>query len=149
LVNRLSKPYFQVWRSIKTRELQRHIYIAITGCLGKLLNSILNNRLDGFLLKNNIISPDQIGFTTKSRPADHIFVLKTSIDKYIYKRKKIYTCFIDLKKAFDSVMHEAIYIFHFMKFLKTCIANQSLMLKLGIFSQITSPPKLGLDRLVI
>ena len=55
LVNRLSKPYFQAWRSIKTRELQRHIYIAITGCLGKLLNSILNNRLNDFLLNHKII----------------------------------------------------------------------------------------------
>ena len=30
--------------------------IAITGCLGKLLNSILNNRLDDFLLNRQIIS---------------------------------------------------------------------------------------------
>ena len=58
------------------------------------------------------------------------------------------------KKAFDSVMHEAIYIKllqigiggSFYEVLKTWIANQSFMLKLGIFSQITSPPKLGLDR---
>jgi hypothetical protein len=31
--------------------------IAITGCLGKLLSSMLNNRLDDFLLKHEIISP--------------------------------------------------------------------------------------------
>jgi hypothetical protein len=107
-------------------------------------------------MKHKIISPYQIRFTKKSRPADHIFVLKTAIYKYICKKKKLYTCFIDLKKfltqscmkLFTSNYYKLGMAVHFMKILKTCIANQSFMLKLGIFSQITSPPKLGLDRVI-
>ena len=56
--------------------------IAITGCLGKLFNSIFNHRLDKFLIQHDLISPFQIGFTKKYRPSDHMFVLKTIIDKY-------------------------------------------------------------------
>ena len=109
--NHWSKGYLSpIFKSGDRSKPENYRGIAITGCLGKLFNSILNNRLDEFLMKNEIISPFQVGFTKKSRPADHIFVLKTVIDKYISKKKKIYTCFIDFKKAFDSVLHEAIYI---------------------------------------
>ena len=37
---------------------------------------------------------------------DHMFVLKTLIDKYTNKGgDKLFTCFVDFKKAFDSVIH--------------------------------------------
>lgn len=64
--------------------------IAINSCIGKLFNTILNSRLDKFLTENNIISEYQIGFKKKSRTSDHIFVLKTLIDKYINKKMANY-----------------------------------------------------------
>ena len=60
--------------------------IAINSCIGKLFNSILNKRLDIHLDKNNIIHPCQIGFSKKSRTSDHMFVLKTILDKYTNKK---------------------------------------------------------------
>ena len=34
------------------------------------------------------------------------FILKTLITKYLFKKKsKIYACFVDLRKAFDTVWH--------------------------------------------
>ena len=44
------------------------------------------------------------------RTTDHIFALRTLIDKYVtYTTKgKLYTCFIDFKKAFDSVWHDGL-----------------------------------------
>jgi hypothetical protein len=57
-----------------------------------------------------MIIPGQFGFNCPSgfrenhRTADSIFVLKSLINKYIHKnKKKIYACFVDLRKAFDSV----------------------------------------------
>ena len=82
--------------------------ITILNCLGKLLNSVLNNRLTSFLIKNNIISKTQIGFEKDSRTSDHIFTLKALIDKYTKNKKKVYACFIDFKKAFDTVDHNAL-----------------------------------------
>ena len=84
--------------------------IAITGCLSKLLNSILNSRLDIFLIKHKLINPFQIGFTKDSRPSDLMFVLKTLIDKYLHKKEKLFACFVDFRKAFDTVAHTAIYL---------------------------------------
>ena len=39
---------------------------------------------------------------------DHIFTLNTCISKYLNKGKRLYSCFIDFKKAFDSVSREAL-----------------------------------------
>lgn len=47
----------------------------------------MNKRLDKFLEEKNIISKSQIGFCKTSRTPDHMFVLKTLIDKYINKKK--------------------------------------------------------------
>ena len=45
------------------------------------------------------------------RTVDQVFILKTIINKYIYKEKrKVYACFVDFKKAFDSVLRSALFI---------------------------------------
>jgi hypothetical protein len=48
--------------------------ISVTSALGKLFNSILNNRLDMFLEKHQIIDTCQVGFTKKARTTDHLFI---------------------------------------------------------------------------
>jgi hypothetical protein len=57
----------------------------------------------------NLTSKNQIGFKEKSRTADHIFTLKTIIDQYKQKSKKVFTAFIDLKKAFDAIWRLALF----------------------------------------
>jgi hypothetical protein len=45
----------------------------------------------------------------KARTSGHIFVLKTLIDKYINRKGgKLFACFINLRKAFDTVIHAGI-----------------------------------------
>lgn len=39
-----------------------------------------------------------------------MFVLKTLIDKYLHKKEKLFACFVDFRKAFDTVAHTAIYL---------------------------------------
>ena len=85
--------------------------ITIMSCLGKLFNSVLNTRLNEYLTENNVISKTQIGFQKKARTTDHMFVLCTLIEKYTKQNKaKLFTCFIDFKKAFDSVLHQALFL---------------------------------------
>ena len=46
----------------------------------------------------------QFGFRENHRTSDSLFILKALINKYLHKHKqKIYVCFIDLQKAFDSL----------------------------------------------
>ncbi|XP_006822537.1 uncharacterized protein LOC102802199, partial [Saccoglossus kowalevskii] len=58
--------------------------IAISSCLGKLFNSILNIRLTSFLDSNNILSGRQFGFRHDCRTTDNLFILKTLVNKYLY-----------------------------------------------------------------
>ena len=52
---------------------------------------------------NNIIDSAQHGFRKDYRTTDSIFILKTIISKYKDKKCKLYPCFIDFRKAFDTV----------------------------------------------
>jgi hypothetical protein len=61
------------------------------------------------LQEKNLIIKYQLGFSKKARTSDHIFVLKTLIDKYLAKKDgKLFACFIDLRRAFDTVIHAGI-----------------------------------------
>ena len=82
--------------------------ICVSSCLGKFFCSIMNNRLLHYCEKKNIIHPSQIGFRPGYRTSDHIFTLRTLVDKYAHDlpRGKIYACFVDFKKAFDSIWHK-------------------------------------------
>ena len=72
----------------------------------KILCIIMNNRLNSYCETKNLINKGQIGFRSKHRPTDHILTLRSVINKY---DKKIYTCFIDFKKAFDSIWHKGLF----------------------------------------
>ena len=76
-------------------------------CLAKLFNSILNNRVQNYLDTNKIINPCQIGFQPNARTVDHMFILRTLIEKYACNKSKLFAYFVDFGKAFDSVFHSA------------------------------------------
>lgn len=82
--------------------------ITLSSCLGKVFTKILNNRLNCFLEDNNILHPSQSGFRRNARTADHVLLLKTLIMQAKKKKQKIYACFVDLKKAFDTVWHRGL-----------------------------------------
>ena len=80
--------------------------IAITSCLCKLFTFILNERLVAFLEERKILKPNQTGFRKEYRTADHVFVLNSMINSYTRKGNKIYACFVDISRAYDSVWRE-------------------------------------------
>ena len=78
--------------------------ITLISCLGKLFLSILNNRLLIFAMEKKLLSPAQLGFVTKNRCSDaHITIHNLVKQKCHSQGTKIYSCFVDFKKAFDSV----------------------------------------------
>jgi exonuclease III len=113
--------------------------IAVNSCVGKLFNSILNARLDQFLENRNIIDETQIGFRKKARTADHIFVIKTLLNKYFQQGSKIYACFIDFTKAFDRVSRNCLLstLLHyniggsFFQIIKSMLSQSQLCVKVN------------------
>ena len=85
--------------------------ICVVNALLKVLCTILNERLITFCTENKLINKAQIGFWKNCRTSDHLATLKTVSNKYITdgRTKKLYACFVDFQKAFDSVWHEAMF----------------------------------------
>ena len=80
--------------------------ISISSCLGKLFTSEINNRIIEFVHTNCVIEFNQIGFGNEYRNTDHAYVMRTLIDSYLNKGKKLYIYFVDFAKACDSVLRK-------------------------------------------
>ena len=107
--------------------------LSITSNLGKLFNKIIHRRLYDFMEENSLISINQIGFKQKSRTVDHIFTLKSIIDTFKLKRKKVFAAFIDLKKAYDTVWRIGL----FYKLLKQKTPNKIFSIIASMYSSTT------------
>ena len=70
---------------------------------------VKNQRLLEYIVSLIILPKSQIGLLPNNRTADHVFTLRTLINKYVHNHnKKIYASFVDFKKAFDSVWHDGL-----------------------------------------
>ena len=86
--------------------------ICVTSCFGKLFSSVLNLTLGSFLQDQKILHPSQISFLRGYRRTDHMFSMRTLIDKYVINatKGKLFCCFVDFQKAFDSIWHEGLFL---------------------------------------
>ena len=78
--------------------------ITLISCLGKLFLSILNARLLLYTNNQNILAENQLGFVAGNRTSDAHIIINNLVKKICHnKNSKIYSCFVDFKKAFDSI----------------------------------------------
>ena len=71
---------------------------------------ILNERLPKSFEKHKIVHENQAGFHKGYRTTDHIFTLYSVINHTVnVKKKPLYVCFVDFKKAFDKVSHSLLW----------------------------------------
>ena len=114
--------------------------ICISSCIRKLFCSILNQRLLKHVDLNNILHKSQIGFLANNRTADHVLTLRTLIDKYVYCHKeKIYACFVDFRKTFDSVWHDGL----LFKLSKINVQGKFYSLIKSLYSKSTCSVRIG------
>jgi len=55
------------------------------------------------------ISEEQAGFRQGRSTVQQILCLRLLAEKYSEKDQKVFNCFVDIKKAFDSVWHEGLW----------------------------------------
>ena len=114
--------------------------ICIGSALSKTLSTMMNVRLTKFVSERNILHKEQIGFTEKNRAPDHILTIRAITNKYVQDNgSRVYSCFIDFKKAFDTVWHEG--LFHklqqmgasgnFLRTLRNIYKNTQCAVKIG------------------
>ena len=84
--------------------------ISITTCLGKVFTALLSNRIQNFVSFEGKLSPFQAAFRKNHGTNDHIYTLRTLTNKYVRHYKlKLYCCFVDFRKAFDSVWSDGLF----------------------------------------
>ena len=83
--------------------------IAVGTVLGKLYARLLNSRLTDWSESNGLRARGQAGFREDQRCADHLLVLRTLIEQQRAGRSPLYTCFVDFRKAYDSVPRDLLW----------------------------------------
>ena len=90
-------------------EPQNYRGISVSSCIGKVLCYIINKRINSYIEEKKILKNNQAGFRKNHRTIDQIFVLKTLVQKYIKNKQKLFVCFVDFAKAFDTVWREGLF----------------------------------------
>ena len=92
--------------------------ISLLNSLMKIYEGIICRRLSIFFEVNKIISPYQAAYRKNKSIFDHIFVLHEIFLEYRFYKKgprggaikaQLYLCFLDLKKAFDTVSRNILF----------------------------------------
>ena len=98
----------------------------------------INDRLTKYVDEHNIIHKNQIGFRKGYTTSDHVFVLKSLIDLYTKNDKKVYACFVDFQKAYDTIWRNGL----FYKLMKHRFSQKIIFLLKSMYDRIVSAVKM-------
>ena len=80
--------------------------ITVTPVLSKLFAMILEARLSEWAECSGTRADGQAGFCKGHRTVDHVYTLHALITQAKRSKSKLFCCFVDFKKAFDSIPRE-------------------------------------------
>ena len=125
ITNLILLNYLQIWKTGKrpttwTQSLvvtlpkkgnlqlcQNYRTISLISHPSKVMLKIILNRLQS--QAEEIIAEEQAGFRAGRSTKDQIFNLRLLCEKYLQHQQSLYHVFIDFKKAFDRLWHEALW----------------------------------------
>ena len=113
--------------------------IALTSCVCKTLERMINDRFVWYLESNNILTNIQCGFRKRRSTLDHLVRLESFIRDAFLNKQEVVSVFFDLEKAYDTTwkygilqdLHQAglrgrmpVFISHFLE-------NRNFRVRLG------------------
>jgi hypothetical protein len=84
--------------------------ITLLSVVYKLLSSILNSRLSAFCEREEKLAEEQGGFRPGRGCADQVFNLFSIVGDRLRQGKPTLLCFIDIKKAYDRVWRDGLWV---------------------------------------
>jgi len=83
--------------------------ITVGRVLAKVLAMILESRISQWADTNDLCAKGQAGFIKDFRTTDNLFILRTLTEQAKFQKKKLYICFVDLKKTFDTILRDLLW----------------------------------------
>ena len=96
-------------KSGDTSLLDNYRGISLLCSFSKIFTTAIGRHLELWRESEDVLSKNQFGFRQGHRTTDAIFILSTLIEKFKATHKPLVFCFVDTKKAFDSVNHEILW----------------------------------------
>ena len=94
----------------ESRKPQDYRGICLQSVVLKAYSKILNQRLNVWLEDNNLLEDEQNGFRKGRCTQDHLFTLASVVESRKACGKSTFAAFIDLRKAFDSVLRDCLWL---------------------------------------
>ena len=92
-----------IFKAGDVNDLGNYRGITVTLVLSKLFAMILEARMSSWAEQCDIRAAGQAGFRKDHRTTDNVFIIHTLVAQARRSHRKLYCCFVDFKKAFDSV----------------------------------------------
>ena len=128
--------------------------ISLLPCFIKILESMVKERLEWFIEKNEILSSIQHGFRKKRSSIDNLVHLENEIQKYLFVGMKTIVVFIDLAKAYDTLWTKGLIIKlrriglqgNILIFLRNYLLNRTFQVQIGNAKSAITHPENGLPQ---
>ena len=82
--------------------------IALTSCICKLMEKMVNQRLVWFLEKTEFFDSTQCGFRKNRSTVDHLVSLDSAVRQSFASKQHTFAVFFDIEKAYDTAWRHAI-----------------------------------------
>ncbi len=83
--------------------------ITVGPVLAKEFAMIFESRISQWAETNDLHAKGQVGFIKDFRTTNNLFILHTLTKQAKFQKKKLYTCFVDFKNAFDTIRKDLLW----------------------------------------
>jgi hypothetical protein len=123
--------------------------ISLTSCISKIMESILNTRLNWHLETRNLLQPNQSGFRPNRSSIDHIIALENDVSTGFASKLPTYAIFLDIAKAFDHISTDGVLYKlgklgvkgNLLNWIKSFLSNRTAKVRVG--NQFSEPRTLS------